>query len=296
MPWLQAHLISDKDSAPVLETLLETLGALSVTLTDAGDEPQLETAPGEERIWSETIVTGLFAAATQRASLQQAIRDALGKLGIETKLTLEELEDQPWERAWMENFHAMQFGRRLWILPRGQQLPQDAADPVVVVLDPGLAFGTGTHPTTALCLEWLDGQELAGKSLIDFGCGSGILAIAALKLGAGSALGIDHDPQALIASEQNAQENGVAERLRLIGSNVPVGEQADILVANILASVLVELAPGIGVLVKPGGRLALSGILAEQAEAVIDAFSGMFDLDTQRQQEEWVLITGRRKA
>jgi ribosomal protein L11 methyltransferase len=296
MPWLQAHLRSDKDSARVLETLLETLGALSVTLTDAGDEPQLETAPGEERIWSETIVTGLFEASTQRASLQEAIRDALGRLGIEAKLTLEELEDQPWERAWMENFHAMQFGRRLWILPRGQQLPEDATDPVVVVLDPGLAFGTGTHSTTALCLEWLDGQELAGKSLIDFGCGSGILAIAALKLGAGSALGIDHDPQALIASEQNARENGVAERLSLIGSNVPVGEQADILVANILASVLVELAPGIGALVKPGGLLALSGILAEQAEAVIDAFSGMFDLDTPRQQEEWVLITGRRKA
>lgn len=296
MPWLQAHLRSDKQSAPVLETLLGTLGALSVTLTDAGDEPQLETAPGEERIWSETIVTGLFAAATERDSLQEAIREALGRLGIEAKLTLEDLEDQPWERTWMENFHPMRFGRRLWILPRGQQLPDDAIDPVVVVLDPGLAFGTGTHPTTALCLEWLDSQELAGRSLIDFGCGSGIIAIAALKLGAGSALGIDHDPQALIASEQNAQENGVAERLKLIGSNVPVGEQADILVANILASVLVELAPGIGALVKPGGRLALSGILGEQAAAVIDAFSGMFDLDTPRQQEQWVLIAGRRKS
>ena len=295
MPWLQAHLRSDRPSAPLLEALLESLGALSVTLTDAGDEPQLETAPGEERIWSETIVTGLFEASTDRNSLGEAIADALERLGIAAEVALDSLEDQPWERAWMENFHPMRFGRRLWILPRGQQLPDEAADPVVVVLDPGLAFGTGTHPTTALCLQWLDSQDLQGKSLIDFGCGSGVLAIAALKLGASSALGIDHDPQALIATQQNAEENGVASRLEVIGARVPVGEQADILVANILASVLVELAPQIGALVRPGGQVALSGILEEQAESVMHAFSDMFDLDTPQQQQEWMLISGRRK-
>ena len=295
MTWLQAHLTSDKASSPRLESLFEELGALSVTLTDAGDEPQLETAPGEERIWSETIVTGLFAGDTDKASLEEAIRDAIERLGIRATLALEPLEDQDWERAWMENFHPMRFGEHLWILPHGRQLPDDAVDPVVVHLDPGLAFGSGTHPTTALCLRWLDSQDLAGKSLVDFGCGSGILAIAALRLGAASALGIDHDPQALIASEQNAQDNGVSDRLTLVGSNTPVGEQADIVIANILASILIELAEKIGELVRPGGQIALSGILAEQAGAVMEAFSDMFELEEPYQLDDWVLIAGIRK-
>ena len=278
----------------MLESLFERLGALSVTLTDAGDEPQLETAPGEERIWSETIVTGLFAGDTDKLSLEAAIRSAIGQLGIMAELTLEPLEDQDWERAWMENFHPMQFGEHLWIVPRDRQPPADAVDPVVVFLDPGLAFGSGTHPTTALCLQWLDSQDITGKRLVDFGCGSGILAIAALKLGAGSALGIDHDPQALIASEQNAQENGVAGRLTLTESNAPVGAQADIVIANILASILIDLAEQIGSLVRPGGQIALSGILAEQAAAVMAAYSGSFELETPREQEGWVLIAGRK--
>jgi ribosomal protein L11 methyltransferase len=296
MTWLQAHLTSDKASSPMLESLFEELGALSVTLTDAGDEPQLETAPGEERIWSETIVTGLFAGDTDKASLDEAIRDAIERLGIRATLALESLEDQDWERAWMENFHPMRFGERLWILPHGRQLPDDAVDPVVVFLDPGLAFGSGTHPTTALCLQWLDSQDLAGKSLVDFGCGSGILAIAALKLGAASALGIDHDPQALIASAQNATDNGVADRLTLVGANTPVGEESDIVIANILASILIELADDIGSLVRPGGRIALSGILAEQAAAVMEAFSDMFNLEEPCQLDDWVLIAGVRKS
>ena len=278
----------------MLESLFERLGALSVTLTDAGDEPQLETAPGEERIWSETIVTGLFAGDTDKASLEAAIRSAIEQFGIMAEITLEPLEDQDWERAWMENFHPMQFGEHLWIVPRDRQPPADAVDPVVVFLDPGLAFGSGTHPTTALCLQWLDSQDITGKRLVDFGCGSGILAIAALKLGAGSALGIDHDPQALIASEQNAQENGVAGRLSLTESNAPVGAQADIVIANILASILIDLAEQIGSLVRPGGQLALSGILAEQAAAVMAAYSGSFELETPREQEGWVLIAGRK--
>ena len=296
MTWLQAHLTSDKASSPMLESLLEELGALSVTLTDAGDEPQLETAPGEERIWSETIVTGLFAGDTDRPSLESAIRDAIERLGVRAELALDPLEDRDWERVWMENFHPMQFGERLWIVPRDQQPPGNGVEPVVVFLDPGLAFGSGTHPTTALCLQWLDSQDLAGKSLVDFGCGSGILAIAALKLGAASALGIDHDPQALIASDRNAQDNGVTNRLELLGSNTPVGEQADIVIANILASILIELADKIAELVRPGGQLAMSGILAEQAGAVMEAFSDRFELEEPQQLDEWVLITGVRKA
>ena len=296
MTWLQAHLTTDKASSPMLESLFESLGALSVTLTDAGDEPQLETAPGEERIWSETIVTGLFAGDTDTASLEEAIRDAIERLDIRATLALAPLEDQDWERAWMENFHPMQFGERLWIVPRDQQPPGNAVKPVVVFLDPGLAFGSGTHPTTALCLRWLDSQDLAGKRIVDFGCGSGILAIAALKLGAASALGIDHDPQALIASAQNAKDNRVADHLTLVGSNTPVGEQADIVIANILASILIELADEIGSLLRPGGQLALSGILAEQARSVMEAFSDMFELEAPRLLDDWVLIAGVRKS
>jgi ribosomal protein L11 methyltransferase len=296
MTWLQAHLTADKASSPMLESLFERLGALSVTLTDAGDEPQLETAPGEERIWSETIVTGLFAGDTDTASLEEAIRDAIERLDIGATLALAPLEDQDWERAWMENFHPMQFGERLWIVPRDQQPPGNAVEPVVVFLDPGLAFGSGTHPTTALCLRWLDSQDLAGKRIVDFGCGSGILAIAALKLGAAAALGIDHDPQALIASAQNAKDNGVADHLTLAESNTPVGEQADIVIANILASILIELADEIGSLVRPGGQLALSGILAEQARSVMEAFSDMFELEAPHQLDDWVLIAGVRKS
>ena len=295
MPWLQAHLRSDRPSAPLLEALLESLGALSVTLTDAGDEPQLETAPGEERIWSETIVTGLFEASTDRNSLGEAIADALERLGIAAEVALDSLEDQPWERAWMENFHPMRFGRRLWILPRGQQLPDEAADPVVVVLDPGLAFGTGTHATTSLCLEWLDGLELRDASILDYGCGSGILAIAALKLGARSATGCDIDPQAISATLANAKRNGVDDRLAAsLATDLP-GCQFDVVVANILANVLIALADDISALLKPDADLVMSGILTTQADDVIAAYVDLCDLEPCQTSDDWVLLHGRRR-
>lgn len=194
----------------------------------------------------------------------------------------------------MENFHPMRFGQRLWICPSWRDVPEP--DAVNVMLDPGLAFGTGTHPTTALCLSWLDGLDLQGKTVIDFGCGSGILAIAALKLGAAQAIGIDIDPQAIQASRDNAERNGVSDRLSLyLPHEQPADLSADVVVANILAGPLRELAPLISVLPKSGGYLGLSGILASQAESVCEAYEERFTLDPVAEKEEWCRITGVRR-
>src|SRR5690606_25394554 len=207
----------------------------------------------------------------------------------------EEIADQDWERSWMDNFKPMRFGRRLWIVPSWHEAPEP--DAVNLLLDPGLAFGTGTHPTTALCLEWLDSQGLDGLQVIDFGCGSGILAIAALLLGADRVTGTDIDPQALEASRDNAQRNQLAdERLPLyLPADMPA-EPADILVANILAGPLVSLAPQLTGLVKPGGRIALSGILAEQTEEILAAYRDAFELDPVADKDGWLRVSGVRGA
>jgi ribosomal protein L11 methyltransferase len=206
----------------------------------------------------------------------------------------EVIEDQDWERSWMDNFQPMRFGERLWIVPSWHAAPEP--DAVNLLLDPGLAFGTGTHPTTALCLEWLDGQDLKDCNLLDFGCGSGILAIAALLLGAKQAVGTDIDFQALDASRDNAGRNNIApERFALYLPEDLPQEKADVLVANILAGPLVSLAPTLTSLVKSGGRLALSGILAEQGAEVAVAYADTFDLDPIADRDGWVRITGRRR-
>jgi ribosomal protein L11 methyltransferase len=291
MPWIQTHLVVDKSRAPLIELLFENLGALSVTLGDAGDEPMLEPAPGETPLWSATRVTGLFSGDTDIDGLRSAINQALNR---ETgqQLQLEVLEDRDWERAWLERFRPMRFGKRLWICPSGHRVEQP--DAAVVDLDPGLAFGTGTHPTTALCLEWLDGAALASRTLIDYGCGSGVLAIAALKLGAAHAIGVDHDPQAILASRDNAQRNGVSERLELFLDRDFRATPAPLVVANILANVLVELQPRLGPLVAPGGELVLSGILREQAEEVIDAYRDTLRFDEPVERDGWVLLHALR--
>lgn len=295
MAWTQIHVTTCKSAAPFIETLLEGLGALSVTLTDAGDEPQLEPSPGEQKLWSETIITGLFDATADRERLTQAVQQAAASQQIQLKIETELLQDQAWERAWMENFHPMRFGEKLWVVPRGERPADNAQDAVIMILDPGLAFGTGTHPTTSLCLQWLDGTDLHAKSVVDYGCGSGILGIAALLLGAETVTGIDHDAQALIASRQNAEENGVFGRLTLLPAGKTPDKQCDILLANILASVLVELAPQLAEMVKPGGEIALSGILHEQAQMVQNSYEKNFSLNPAQQLDEWILITGTRK-
>ena len=292
MPWIQTHLVVDKSRAPEIEALFESLGALSVTLGDAGDEPMLEPAPGETPLWQATRVSGLFPGETDTDGLRAAIAGALSR-ELGGALEIERLADRDWERAWLERFRPMRFGRRLWIRPGGQ--PIDDPHAVAVDLDPGLAFGTGTHPTTALCLEWLDGAELTGREVIDFGCGSGILAIAALRLGARHAVGLDHDPQALRASRDNARRNGVAERLTLHGADARPAP-ASLVLANILANVLIELQPRLCALVAPGGELVLSGILAEQAEQVMAAYRGGLQFSEPRERDGWVLLHARRPS
>jgi len=292
MPWIQTHLVIDKSRAPLIELLFEELGALSITLGDAGDEPMLEPGPGETPLWSATRVTGLFAGDTDIDGLRSRIDQALNR-DTSGHLQLEVLEDQDWERVWLERFHPMRFGRRLWIRPSGQ--PVAAEDAVVVDLDPGLAFGTGTHPTTALCLTWLDGSDLSGRRVIDFGCGSGVLAIAALKLGAAHATGIDHDPQALLATRENARRNGVSTHLEVLSDKAPPPPPSSLVVANILSNVLIELQAEIASLVAEDGELVLSGILREQAEQVMRAYHDNMQFDAPIEQEGWVLLHARRR-
>ncbi len=292
MSWLQTHLIVDKAQVPLAELLFEELGALSVTLEDAADEPMLEPGPGETPLWRATRVSALFDGATDADRLRMAINQALNA-ETSRRLTLEILEDRAWERAWLDNFRPMRFGQRLWICPTGMSV--EAADAVVVNLDPGLAFGTGTHPTTALCLQWLDAADLAGRTVIDFGCGSGVLGVAALKLGAAHVIAIDHDPQALLATRSNAEQNGVADRLSVQGSDAPLPPAADVVLANILANVLIDLAPRIDPLVGQAGALVMSGILEPQAADVLEAYRRHLDFAPVVLQDGWARLDGQRR-
>ncbi|MWV12038.1 50S ribosomal protein L11 methyltransferase [Pseudomonas sp. R-28-1W-6] len=291
MPWLQVRLAITPDQAETYEDALLGVGAVSVTFMDAEDQPIFEPDLGTTPLWSHTHLLALFEADTDPANLVAHLELLTGAALPEHQI--EHIADQDWERSWMDNFQPMSFGQRLWIVPSWHAAPEPEA--VNLLLDPGLAFGTGTHPTTALCLEWLDGQDLQGCTVLDFGCGSGILAIAALLLGAPQAVGTDIDPQALEASRDNASRNGI-EPTRFpvyLPADLPQ-QQADVVVANILAGPLVALAPQITSLVKSGGRLALSGILAEQAEEVRAAYADAFSLDPTAVKDGWVRISGVR--
>lgn len=294
MPWIQIRLNSTGADAEVIGDELTETGAVSVTFQDSHDTPIFEPLPGETRLWGDTDVIGLYDAETDmKAVVAQLQQHPL--LGENFVHKIEQIEDKDWEREWMDNFHPMRFGQRLWICPSWREIPDPGA--VNVMLDPGLAFGTGTHPTTSLCLEWLDGLDLNGKTVIDFGCGSGILAIAALKLGAKEAIGIDIDPQAIQASRDNAERNGVSDRLTLyLSDKKPQTLSADVVVANILAGPLRELAPVIGALPQTGGLLGLSGVLATQAEGVADAYRDVFEIDEIAEKEEWCRITATKRG
>ncbi len=291
MPWLQLSLEAGAQDPERLSDLFTGLGALSVTLVDAADEPVLEPGPGETPLWSQTRVVALFDAGTDpevvRAGLARHIGDAAERLSAEP------LEDRDWTRAWLDDFAPMRFGERLWVIPGDMTPPQP--DAVNLRLDPGLAFGTGTHPTTALCLAWLDAHPPAGQEVIDYGCGSGILAIAALKLGARRVRGVDIDPQALIASRDNARRNGVETGLALCLPGDLSPGPADLLLANILANPLIELAPALVSLVRPGGRLVLSGILAGQADAVAEAYAPHGALEPAAEAQGWVRLVVTRR-
>lgn len=292
MPWIQLRINTTNDNAEQFSDLLEESGAVSVTFQDTYDTPVFEPLPGETRLWGNTDVIGLYEADIDTTQLINILQCS-PLFSAELHYKIEQLEDKDWEREWMDNFHPMQFGQRLWICPSWREIPDPNA--VNVMLDPGLAFGTGTHPTTALCLQWLDGLDLQDKIIIDYGCGSGILAIAALKLGAKAAIGIDIDPQALQASRDNAERNHVSDKLSLyLAKDIPTDLLADVVVANILAGPLRELEPQISVLVKPQGLLGLSGILENQSASVCAAYQPNFKLDPVMTKEEWCRITGQK--
>jgi ribosomal protein L11 methyltransferase len=279
----------DPDSA---EDSCFDLGATSVTYVDAHDDPVLEPLPGEFRLWPATRLRALFAAEGDPQQIARALAEALGipPGGMQT----ERIEDRVWEREWLRDFHAMRFGRRLWVCPHHEQVTE--TDAVVVRLDPGLAFGTGTHPTTALCLEWLDRHIAVGQRLIDFGCGSGVLAIAALELGASEAHCFDIDPQALTATRENATANGVQSRLSAYESAAGLPPDVDVLVANILSGPLCELAPTFGSLVHAGGSIVLAGLLEHEAADVTQAYGAWFDMHPFEVREGWCGLAGKRKT
>ena len=295
MPWIQIKLNATNENAEAIgDMLMDETGALSITFLDAKDTPVFEPLPGETRLWGDTDVLALYDAEIDTAAVLAQIQ-ASPLLAKDFAYKVEQIEDKDWEREWMDNFHPMKFGERLWICPSWREIPDPTA--VNVMLDPGLAFGTGTHPTTALCLRWLDSLDLAGKTVIDFGCGSGILAIAAIKLGAAKVVGIDIDPQALQASRDNAGRNGVADQIEVyLPQNQPEGLVADVVVANILAGPLRELSPVIKSLMKPQGQLAMSGVLDVQAEGVADFYRDELDIDPIVEMQEWCRITGRKRS
>ena len=292
MPWIQITISAPEKHAPLIGDMLEGNGAMAVTYRDAQDNPIFEPPIGELVYWQETLVTGLFPAETNmQAVVANLEKSSYFKNGLQYKT--DQLEDKDWEREWMDNFHPIQFGNRLWVCPSWRAIPDPQA--VNIMLDPGMAFGTGTHPTTALCLGWLDGQDLSAKTVVDFGCGSGILAIGALLLGAKRAVGIDIDQQALIASKDNAERNGVAEQLEVyLPSNQPTLE-ADVVVANILAGPLQELAGVITDYVAADGELVMSGILERQIPDVQAAYAEHFDFSPAQIKEGWVMLHAKRK-
>ena len=299
MPWLEVSVRCRAAQQPAAEAALEDLGALSVTLLDAqADTPDehavLEPGVGETPLWDTLVVQGLFPAGADRRGLLLALDEWLPDLHADA-VSFREVADQDWERVWLDQYQPMRFGRRLWIYPWTIEPPADDGA-VVVRLDPGLAFGTGTHPTTALCLEWLDGLPLAGRTVLDFGCGSGVLAIAALKLGASHAVGIDNDPQALQATADNAERNGVAAALSLATPEQAPPQPCAVVVANILANALDALAPRIAALTAPGGVLALSGILAGQEGALLARYAEWFDALEVTRREDWIRIDGVRRG
>ena len=314
MPYLELSFELDRLDPEVAEAACFDSGAISVTLSDECEPPLdawapgtsahaatpgavLEPPPGETRLWPRTRLQALFAADEADARLIVTLARALG---VEpARLRARALVDRVWEREWLRDFHALQFGRRLWVCPRHESealasATARAADAVVVRLDPGLAFGTGTHPSTALCLEWLEGLMLEGLEIIDYGCGSGLLAIAALKLGARRAYAFDIDPQALLATRANAADNAVVARLELCEREAQLPRARDLLVANILSEVLLALAPRMAALVTPGGSVLLAGILPAQQPEVAAHYSAWFDMRCYAQRDGWAALRGQR--
>ncbi len=290
MAWLQIRVQSDPEHVETISEAMMEVGASAVTVQDAADQPLYEPPPGATPLWQHNTLIALFDADTDVNAIQQQLQTMLGSQLMQG-WHVDPLEDKDWTREWMADYKPMRFGQRLWIVPSWTTPPDPGA--VNILLDPGLAFGTGTHPTTAMCLTWLDAHPPQQQTVLDYGCGSGILAIAAAKLGASAVLGVDNDPQALQATRDNAVRNAVAQLNVYTPDTLPT-QQVDVLLANILAGPLHELADRLAALVRPGGSLVLSGIVSNQAEALLQCYRQAFELDVAATQDEWVCLAGRR--
>lgn len=288
--WQQVHITIPKEQLQEVEGFLLSIGALSTTYKDAGDNPVLEPLPGETPLWPELIVTALFEQKKNINTVMNILARHYPDLSVEK----EELEDQDWERSWMEDYHPMSFGKRLWVVPSNMEAPDKNA--INLRLDPGLAFGTGTHPTTSLCLQWLDQHDVSHQTVLDYGCGSGILAIASLLLNASMADGVDIDPQAITASNDNAINNHVSDKLFVCLPEKFQAKQYDIVLANILSGPLAELAPSLSSYTKTGGSIVLSGILNEQAEGIQRVYQQWFDMNDIVINDGWAMLSGTKHA
>ncbi|MFV0476848.1 MAG: 50S ribosomal protein L11 methyltransferase [Parahaliea sp.] len=298
MTWLQLRLDTHPEAVEALEALMLATGAVAVTLQDNADQPVLEPGVGETPLWQQTRLSGLYQADSD---MQTVLAHFPAGLVKDCQARVEILEDKDWEREWIKHYQPMRFGQRLWVCPSWLEPPQ--ADAVNLLLDPGLAFGTGTHPTTAMCLRTLDALSENGQldmaKVVDYGCGSGILAVAALKLGASEALGVDNDPQALTATTDNARRNGITPdslitTLPGAASIIPWLGRADLVVANILAGPLLELRDNLLALARPGATLILSGLLATQADEVIAHYRGQLLLSIAEEFDGWICLQGQR--
>ena len=299
--WLQLVCSASKNHHESIEAAMESAGALSISWQDAEDEAVLEPLPGETPLWKNLIITALFDAQTDLSNLQAQLKAQQSAWEI-TSVHLETLHDQVWERVWMDNFHPMRFGDNLWIIPSNidqaeiVKVQRNTAKPSTIILDPGLAFGTGTHPTTALCLEWLDQNPPHDLTLVDYGCGSGILALAAAKQGARHIIATDIDPQALTATKENMRRNNIdAEKIHCVLPNDCPQEAVDVVLANILCGPLIELYPTLSALVKPAGKIVISGLLETQKDDIIKAYSSQFSNFQLKQKQDWIRITASKK-
>lgn len=293
MPWLQVEISGNPDNADAISEVLTSAGAVAVTLQDVADEPVFEPEHGTTPLWTQTRIIGLFDTnsdvETVKTALQQAWHQAEP---IAYNMML--LEDQDWERVWMKNYHPMRFGKRLWICPSWCEVPDPQA--INILLDPGLAFGTGTHATTALCLEWLDAHSVTDQLVVDYGCGSGILALAAAKLGAAKIYAIDNDSQALEATRNNAEHNQISHQqlLTYLPDEAVVPDTVDLVIANILAKPLITLIPTFVAMTRPGSKIALSGILESQHDEIYQTYKPWFNLSVKKSLDGWICLSGIR--
>jgi len=290
MPWLQLKINTNETNAEYFSDKLMASGAVSVTLQDAADQEIFEPPLGTTPLWSTTRIIGLFDANT---NIDEIINSIQTKAKIDKNITaqfrVEQLEDKDWIRAWMDDFSPIQFAERLWLCPSWLEPPDSSA--TNILLDPGLAFGTGTHPTTSMCMSWL-GNHTLPDSVIDYGCGSGILAVTAACLGTKSILAVDNDPQALIATRQNAEKNQISAKIRTFyPKQVPI-TKTSLLIANILAQPLIDLVPTFNELLCNNGQLVMSGILENQAKMLIEAYAPYIQIEIIDQQQEWVCLAG----